>query len=210
MFVGTWSLDQTLLWTPGTNATTGEHVDLSDLALVGGQTALVQAVVSEARKAGKKVVVVFVSGKPVTVPGVDLIGEEGPDAVVQQFYQGELGGLAIAEVLFGAVNPSGRLWRSVLQMYVNVSRKTQVNCPSRSRAVPAQRLLSTTISRAHDRSTQGVSWMTARSSSDTRYFPGPPCEGLRAKNTNGIDQYVTDSPIPLWSFGHGLSYTTFT
>ena len=26
--VGTWSLDQTLLWTPGTNATTGEHVDL--------------------------------------------------------------------------------------------------------------------------------------------------------------------------------------
>lgn len=29
------------------------------------------------------------------------------DAVVQQFYPGELGGLAIAEIIFGAVNPSG-------------------------------------------------------------------------------------------------------
>jgi beta-glucosidase len=74
---------------------------------VGGQTELVKEVVSEARKQGKKVVVVFVSGKPVTVPGVDLVGENGPGAVVQQFYQGELGGLAIAEVLFGEVNPSG-------------------------------------------------------------------------------------------------------
>ena len=82
-------------------------MDLSDLSLVGGQSELVQAVVSEGRRSGKKVVVVFVSGKPVTVPGVDLVGENGPGAVVQQFYQGELGGLALAEVLFGAVNPSG-------------------------------------------------------------------------------------------------------
>ena len=29
------------------------------------------------------------------------------DAVIQQFYPGELGGLALAEVLFGDVNPSG-------------------------------------------------------------------------------------------------------
>ena len=31
------------------------------------------------------------------------------DAVVQQFYPGELGGLALAEVIFGDVNPSGRV-----------------------------------------------------------------------------------------------------
>ena len=74
---------------------------------MGGQIELVKQVVAEAKKQGKKVVVVFVSGKPVTVPGVDLVGENGPGAVVQQFYQGELGGLAIAEVLFGTVNPSG-------------------------------------------------------------------------------------------------------
>lgn len=64
--VGTWSLDQTLLWTPGTNATTGEHVDLSDLALVGAQLELIQKV----QAAGKPTVVVLVSGKPVAEPWI--------------------------------------------------------------------------------------------------------------------------------------------
>lgn len=64
--VGTWSLDQTLLWTPGTNATTGEHVDLSDLGLVGAQLALVQAI----KATGKPVIVVLVSGKPVAEPWI--------------------------------------------------------------------------------------------------------------------------------------------
>ena len=66
VMVGTWSLDQTLLWTPGTNATTGEHVDLSDLGLVGAQLALVQAV----KAVGKPTVVVLVSGKPVAEPWI--------------------------------------------------------------------------------------------------------------------------------------------
>lgn len=103
ILVGTWSLDQTLLWTPGTNATTGEHVDLSDLALVGAQGQLVQEVVSAMEAKGGKSVVVFISGKPVAEPWI----QEHADAVVQQFYPGELGGTALAEVLFGAVNPSG-------------------------------------------------------------------------------------------------------
>ena len=66
VMVGTWSLDQTLLWTPGTNATTGEHVDLSDLALVGAQLDLVKAV----KATGKPTVVVLVSGKPVAEPWI--------------------------------------------------------------------------------------------------------------------------------------------
>ncbi|KAF8427199.1 family 3 glycoside hydrolase [Boletus edulis BED1] len=101
VMVGTWSLDQTLLWTPGTNVTTGEHVDLSDLSLVGAQFPLVQAI----QATGTPTLVVFVSGKPVTNPWI----QENVDAVIQQFYPGELGGLAIAEIIFGAVNPSGRL-----------------------------------------------------------------------------------------------------
>lgn len=103
ILVGTWSLDQTLLWTPGTNATTGEHVDLSDLSLVGAQGQLVQEVVSAMEAKGGKSVVVFVSGKPVAEPWI----QEHADAVLQQFYPGELGGTALAEVIFGAVNPSG-------------------------------------------------------------------------------------------------------
>lgn len=66
VMVGTWSLDQTLLWTPGTNATTGEHVDLSSLSLVGSQLDLVKAV----QAAGKPTIVVFVSGKPVAEPWI--------------------------------------------------------------------------------------------------------------------------------------------
>lgn len=64
--VGTWSLDQTLLWTPGTNATTGEHNDLSDLGLVGAQLELVKAV----KATGKPTIVVFVSGKPTAEPWI--------------------------------------------------------------------------------------------------------------------------------------------
>ena len=67
VMVGTWTLDQTLLWTPGTNATTGEHVDLSDLGLVGAQMQLVQAVTDAAKG---PVIVVLVSGKPVAEPWI--------------------------------------------------------------------------------------------------------------------------------------------
>ncbi|KAG6375328.1 hypothetical protein JVT61DRAFT_3556 [Boletus reticuloceps] len=87
--------------TPGTNVTTGEHVDLSDLSLVGAQFPLVQVI----QATGTPTIVVFVSGKPVTNPWI----QENVDAVIQQFYPGELGGLAVAEIIFGAVNPSGRL-----------------------------------------------------------------------------------------------------
>ena len=66
VMVGTWSLDQTLLWTPGTNATTGEHVDLLDLGLVGVQFPLVQAI----QATGTLTIVIFVSGKPVANPWI--------------------------------------------------------------------------------------------------------------------------------------------
>lgn len=66
VMVGTWTLDQTLLWTPGTNATTGEHVDLSDLGLVGAQLDLIKAI----KATGKPTVVVLVSGKPVAEPWI--------------------------------------------------------------------------------------------------------------------------------------------
>ncbi|KAF9021431.1 glycoside hydrolase [Hymenopellis radicata] len=100
VFVGTWSLDQTRLWS-GVNATTGEHVDVADLALVGAQLNLVKAV----KDTGKPTIVVLVSGKPVAEPWI----QAHADAVLQQFYPGELGGLAIAEIIFGAANPSGKL-----------------------------------------------------------------------------------------------------
>jgi beta-glucosidase len=83
------------------NATTGEHIDISSLNLVGAMGPLVQAVIAT----GKPTVVVFQSGKPVTEPWI----YKHASAVVQQFYPGEQGGAALADVLFGDVNPSGKL-----------------------------------------------------------------------------------------------------
>ncbi|KAI8631065.1 glycoside hydrolase family 3 protein [Xylariaceae sp. FL1651] len=98
--VGTWSRDQNELWA-GLNATTGEHVDVSNLNLVGAMPHLVKAIIDT----GKPTVVVFSSGKPITEPWVS----DAASALVQQFYPSEQGGNALADVLFGDVNPSGRL-----------------------------------------------------------------------------------------------------
>jgi len=100
LVLGTWSRDQTELW-QGKNATTGEHVDVSSLKLVPGQRRLAEEILGT----GKPVVVVYSSGKPITEPWIS----EKAQAVVQQFYPSEQGGHALADVLYGNVNPSGRL-----------------------------------------------------------------------------------------------------
>lgn len=102
--VGTWSRDQNELWS-GLNATTGEHIDISDLKLVGAMGNLVKAIIDT----GKPTVVVYSSGKPVTEPWISAEAS----AVVQQFYQSEQGGYALADILYGNVNPSGKLSVSI-------------------------------------------------------------------------------------------------
>ncbi|KAM6482445.1 glycoside hydrolase family 3 protein [Trichoderma sp. SZMC 28011] len=98
--VGTWSRDQNELWS-GFNATTGEHIDVSNLNLVGAMPRLVKAIIGT----GKPTIVVYSSGKPITEPWIS----EEASALVQQFYQSEQGGYALADVLYGNVNPSGKL-----------------------------------------------------------------------------------------------------
>ncbi len=98
--VGTWSRDQNQLW-QGLNATTGEHVDVASLNLVGAMPHLVDAII----KTGKPTVVVFSSGKPITEAWISA----NASALVQQFYPSEQGGNALADILFGDVNPNGKL-----------------------------------------------------------------------------------------------------
>ncbi|HEY4290277.1 MAG TPA: glycoside hydrolase family 3 N-terminal domain-containing protein [Puia sp.] len=86
---------------PHPNATSGEGYDLSDLVLPGVQEDLIRAL----KETGKPIVVVLVSGKPFAIPWV----KKNVPAILTQFYPGEQGGNAIAEVLFGKVNPSGKL-----------------------------------------------------------------------------------------------------
>jgi beta-glucosidase len=78
----------------------GEGYDLPDLSLPWGQDAVIDAVAS----ANPNTVVVLETGNPVAMPWRDKVR-----AILQAWYPGEAGGQAIAEVLTGAVNPSGRL-----------------------------------------------------------------------------------------------------
>ena len=86
---------------PWPNSVSGESFDLSDISLPGCQEELIRAV----KATGKPTVVVLVAGKPFAMPWV----KDNCEAVIVQWYGGEQEGRAIAEILFGEVNPSGRL-----------------------------------------------------------------------------------------------------
>ncbi|KQX01682.1 beta-glucosidase [Massilia sp. Root418] len=79
---------------------TAESVDAASLSLPGAQDELIAAVA----RANPRTVVVLETGGPVTMPWLDSAG-----AVLQAWYPGTRGGVAIARVLTGEVNPSGRL-----------------------------------------------------------------------------------------------------
>lgn len=78
----------------------GEGFDLHDLALPWGQDAVIEAVAS----VNPNTVVVLENGSPVAMPWHDRV-----KGIVEAWYPGQAGGQAIAEVLTGKVNPSGRL-----------------------------------------------------------------------------------------------------
>jgi beta-glucosidase len=77
-----------------------EGFDQPDLSLPWGQDAVIEAVAA----ANPNTIVVLETGNPVAMPWRDSVA-----AIMQAWYSGQAGGRAIAEVLTGAVNPSGRL-----------------------------------------------------------------------------------------------------
>lgn len=83
------------------NPTNGEGYDVASLDLTGLQDELVKAVHST----GTPTIVVLVNGRPLSIRWI----AENVPAIVEAWLPGEKGGRAVAEVLFGDVNPSGRL-----------------------------------------------------------------------------------------------------
>ncbi|MDB5089336.1 MAG: beta-glucosidase [Mucilaginibacter sp.] len=79
----------------------GEGKDRSNLELNQKQTRLIEAI----QKTGKPVAVVLFNGRPLCI---NWIAKKIP-AIVESWFLGETGGLAIADVLLGKINPSGKL-----------------------------------------------------------------------------------------------------
>lgn len=138
----------------GTNESTSreawsdQHLgDVADLELMSQQEDLVDALI----QTGKPMVVVLINGRPLAIPRV----AERASAILEAWYVGQEGGTAVGEVLFGDVNPGGKL---------------PVTFPRHTGQLPVYYNRRPTSFRAH----------------------------------------LDLTREPLWPFGHGLSYTTFS
>ena len=97
-----------------------ESTDRLQITLPYGQEEVIDAL----SKVSKKLVVVNISGSPVAMPWADKA-----DAIVQGWYGGTESGNALADVLTGKVNPSGRLPFTVPYRYEDGPIKTQAQYP---------------------------------------------------------------------------------
>ena len=150
-----------------------ESVDAPTLSLPDHQDALVAAIAA----ANPRTIVVLETGGPVTMPWIDHV-----PAVLAAWYPGIGGGEAIANLLTGQVNPSGKLPITFARADSDLPQPT----------VPG---LNPATNRA-DRDLHA----NRDKSFDLTYK-----EGLAI----GYRWYQVQHIAPLFAFGHGLSYTTF-
>ncbi|HYX05636.1 MAG TPA: glycoside hydrolase family 3 C-terminal domain-containing protein, partial [Bacteroidales bacterium] len=80
---------------------TGEALSRAHITLPGVQTKLFEAL----KKTGKKIIVVLFNGRPLAIPEI----AENADGILEAWWPGTEGGHAIADVLTGKYNPSGKL-----------------------------------------------------------------------------------------------------
>jgi beta-glucosidase len=136
-------------------ADSGEASSRSDIGLPGQQLALVQAIAAT----GKPYIVVLMNGRPLTI---GWLADNAP-ALLESWFPGTEGGDAVADVLFGKVNPGGKLPMSFPR---NVGQ-----IPISYNELPTGR----------------------------PYDP----------NNKYTSKYLDVLNTPQYSFGYGLSYTTF-
>lgn len=157
---------------------TTEAQDVESLSLPDGQDALIGAVAA----ANPRTVVVLETGGPVLMPWIDAV-----PAVVQAWYPGQRGGEAIARILFGEINPSGRL---------------PMTFPRAAEQAPRP-------------VAPGLAELKASDAAASNPGAGP-AVGLQAFAVDyvegadaGYRWYEREGHRPLFPFGHGLSYTEF-
>jgi beta-glucosidase len=151
-----------------------ETADAASLALPDGEDRLVEAVAH----VNPHTVVVLETGGPVLMPWLNETG-----AVLEAWYSGEQGARAIAELLSGAVNPSGRL---------------PVTFPAHEEQLPHPRIQG---------DPRGAPLgPVGRGGRYHRIFVADYSEGASV----GYKWFAQRRERPLFPFGFGLSYTTFS
>ena len=151
------SADQIVLALGETRGQSGEATSRSEIDLPGKQ----QELIDQIKALGKPFVVVLFNGRPLTLANVDA---ESP-AILEAWFPGVEAGNAVANVLFGKVNPGGKL---------------PVSFPRALGQIP--------IYYNHEPT-------------------GRPCDVTSKYNSRYRDLNSCD---PLYAFGFGLSYTTFS
>ncbi|MHA1130716.1 MAG: glycoside hydrolase family 3 C-terminal domain-containing protein, partial [Candidatus Helarchaeota archaeon] len=148
-----------------------ENSDRTTLELPSDQIALINRTVQE----NANTIVVLISGSPIAMDG----WIENVPAVVQAWYAGCEGGRVIADILFGDVNPSGRL-------PITFPKKLKDSPAHKSKkAYPGEKI--------YDKK--------GKIKDEIVYYDEGIFVGYRYFDKHNIE--------PLFPFGHGLSYTTF-
>jgi len=165
-----------------------EGRDVENLTLPDDQDKLVSAVAA----ANPHTIVILETGGPVTMPWIENVG-----AVLETWYPGISGAQAIANILFGDANPSGKLPVTF--------PKSEADLPHPE--LPGLNLLAAPLPAPPP----GPSTPTPAGPGRGGRPPQIPpfdinySEGLK----NGYKWFESEGKTPLFPFGFGLSYTTF-
>jgi beta-glucosidase len=151
-----------------------EGMDLPDLSLPDKQDALIERVAA----ANPHTIVVLETGTAVTMPWLDKV-----DGVVEAWYAGSNGAKAMANVLFGEVNPSGKLPMTFPRSVADLPHPDLVTPPPGAQGKEA-------VMRTGE----------AKPTFSVHYD-----EGVKV----GYKWYDAEHKPVLFPFGYGLSYTTY-
>jgi len=149
-----------------------EDMDAATLSLPNNQDALVEAVAS----ANPNTIVVLETGGPVSMPWIDHV-----KGVIEMWYPGIGGAQALANILFGEVNPSAKLPATFAKEDAQLPHPT---VPGMENAIPSK------TGRQHK----------------LKPFDLDYTEGAKV----GYKWFEATNKQPLFPFGFGLSYTTYT
>jgi beta-glucosidase len=160
-----------------------EGMDLENISLPGNQDALIEAVAA----ANPHTIVVLETGGAVLMPWIDKI-----DAVFETWYPGIRGSQAIANLLFGEVNPSGKLPLTFPRNEADLPHPIHVGPPPVDSEHPVPKLA-------------GAPGMVGMMMGIGPFFDVHYDEGLKV----GYKWYDAEKKPVLFPFGFGLSYTTY-